>query len=120
MQEDIRKRDILIQDLYKQFQSPTPNNNNNNGNMNIMKELIDARKEIEQLKESTNQLRQSQQEISMVLNTPERTMHERTIGGQKSGGSSARERSGKWQEFLETPISVSQRRSNRPTPRQSR
>src|SRR5579859_7409473 len=49
MQEDIRKRDALIQDLYKQFQSP----NNTAPEASVARELADAKREIEALKEST-------------------------------------------------------------------
>ena len=106
MQEDIRKRDSLIQDLYKQFQSPQSQKRQE---ANLAQQLADARKEIEQLKQSTSQLRQSQQDLSIALNSPER-------GAPPSVTTRhVRERIGKWQEFLETPISVSQRRT-RPTP----
>ena len=49
-----------------------------------------------------------------VLSTPERPKP--TVGGTVK----TREKVGKWQEFLETPVSLSQRRSRRDTPRTSR
>jgi len=107
MQEDIRKRDTLIQELYKHIQSPS----SRPAETNIAQQLADAKREIEQLKESTSQLKQSQQDISLALNTPEKMPP--SVSTHR-----VRERVGKWQEFLETPISVSQRRS-RQTPRQS-
>jgi archaellum component FlaC len=105
MQEDIRKRDTLIQELYKHLQSPTRPTETN-----IAQQLADAKKEIEQLKESTSQLKQSQQDLSQALNTPEKMP-------PSTSTHRVRDRVGKWQEFLETPISASQRRS-RQTPRQ--
>ena len=101
MQSDIRKRDTLIQDLIKNLQSPEQTG--------VAKQLADAKKEIEALRESQNELKKGQEDI-LAMNTPERPT---------SGlGVRTREKIGKWQEFLETPISVSQRRSRRETPRQ--
>jgi hypothetical protein len=103
MQNDIRKRDTLIQDLVKNLQSPETKT--------VQKELADAKREIEMLRESQNELKKGQEDI-LAMSTPERTMAGTGLGGR------TRERIGKWQEFLETPISVSQRRSRRDTPRQ--
>ena len=102
MQNDIRKRDTLIQDLIKNLQSPEHNS--------VQKELADAKREIELLRESQNELKKGQEDI-LAMSTPERAT------GAGLGGRT-REKIGKWQEFLETPISVSQRRSRRDTPRQ--
>jgi hypothetical protein len=103
MQNDIRKRDTLIQDLVKNLQSPEQKS--------VQKELADAKREIEMLRESQNELKKGQEDI-LAMSTPERTMGAAGLGGR------TREKIGKWQEFLETPISVSQRRSRRDTPRQ--
>jgi hypothetical protein len=96
MQAESRKRDALIQDLYAQVRSPQRGRD-----VDVAEEtaqlLADAKREIEGLREETSALRRSQQEI---LQSP------------RAGG--------KWAEFLETPISVSQRRSRRESHRQSR
>lgn len=105
MQSDIRKRDTLIQDLVKNLQSPEQKS--------VAKELADAKREIELLRESQNELKKGQEDI-LAMSTPERV----TGGGGGGLGGRTREKIGKWQEFLETPISVSQRRSRRETPRQ--
>jgi hypothetical protein len=90
MKEDIRKRDLLLRDLQKQLASPPP------PEQVILQQLADTKEEIEKLKRS--------QESLLYSNTPDKK----------------REKTGKWQEYLETPISVSQRRSRRETPRQTR
>jgi hypothetical protein len=103
MQEDLRKRDAIIQELCRTVKSPTPAD-----------DLAAAKREIEKLKESTSELKRGQEEL-VAMSTPERQ------GGSVSGSHRVvREKVGKWQEYLETPISVSQRRSRRDTPRQSR
>jgi TolA-binding protein len=108
MQDDIRKRDSIIQELYKTFQSPQSQESG------IVQELADAKREIEKLKESTNILRKGQEELAAL--TPERG--HTSISGSAHRG--VKDKIGKWQEYLETPISVSQRRSRRETSRQSR
>jgi hypothetical protein len=111
MQEDIRKRDALIQDIYKQFQTPP------SPDAGVAKELAEARRQIDELKVSTSQLKRGQEEL-VAMSTPEKA------GSVAGGGSTTyrgvRDKIGKWQEYLETPISVSQRRSRRETPRHSR
>jgi TolA-binding protein len=109
MQEDIRKRDALIQDLYKQFQSPPAQDA-------VTKELAEARRQIEELKVSTSQLKRGQEEL-VAMSTPEKAG---SVAGASTTLRGVRDRIGKWQEYLETPISVSQRRSRRETPRHSR
>jgi septal ring factor EnvC (AmiA/AmiB activator) len=109
MQEEIRKRDDLLQGLSKQLQTPAQQNTN------MIQELADAKRQIEQLKESTSQLRRGQEDI-LALTTPEKGVH----GLGSTTTHRIRERVGKWQEYLETPVSVSQRRSRRDTTRHSR
>jgi hypothetical protein len=92
MQAESRKRDALIQDLYAQMRSPHGDAAEETAQL-----LANAKREIDGLREETSALRRSQQEI---LQSP------------RAGG--------KWAEFLETPISVSQRRSRRESHRQSR
>lgn len=108
MQEEIRKRDDLIQNLSK-LQHPVQQNTN------IMQELADAKRQIEQLKESTSQLKRGQEDL-LALTTPDKGVY----GLGSTTTHRVRERTGKWQEYLETPLSVSQRRSRRDTPRYSR
>lgn len=103
MREDIRKRDVVIQDLLKEVSIPRPD---------VSKEIEATKRELEILKEEQSELKRSQQDI-LAMNTPERILP--TTPGTKG----VRERPGKWQEYLETPISISQRRSRRDT-RQSR
>jgi DNA repair ATPase RecN len=105
MQEDIRKRDSLIQDLYKQFQSPPSND--------VAAELAKAKAEIQELKNSTSELRRGQENL-VALSAEGDKASERGSAIHRG----VKEKIGKWQEFLETPISVSRR--SRPTPRQSR
>jgi hypothetical protein len=81
MQQDLKKRDALVQELYTQFRSPETN---------LAGELEAARKEIERLRGETSELRM-----------------------EREGGTSPRRSIGRWQEFLETPISVSRARSRR-------
>ena len=104
MQEEIRKRDSMIQDLYKQFQSPPTHD--------VAAELAKAKAEIQELKHSTTELKRGQE--SLIAMSAEDRHSER--GSQIHRN--VKERVGKWQEFLETPISVSRR--SRQTPRQSR
>jgi hypothetical protein len=87
MQDELKKRDGLIQDLRHLLQTPT-------------NQAAELAKEIERLKASQSELRRSQDEL-LARATPERATPKKV---------------GKWQEFLETPISVSQRRSRRETP----
>ena len=101
MQEDLRKRDIMIQDLYKHLSTPSVRDDS------IARELAATKAQLEKL--------QGQVE---VLSTPERPAVAPTMGGGSTV--KAREKIGKWQEFLETPLSVNQRRSRRETPRQTR
>jgi len=88
----------MIQDLYNHLHSPGSNDA-------MARELADTKAQLEKLRGQVE-----------VLSTPERP---KTMA---TGGSTvrAREKVGRWQEYLETPISVSQRRSRRETPRQSR
>ena len=104
MQEDLRKKDSLIQELYKQFRSPETSN--------VAQELADAKRQIEELRTSTSELKRGQEDI-LAMNTPERG----GPGGSGVAPHRVRDKVGRWQEFLETPISVSQRRSRRETPR---
>ena len=104
MQEDMNKKDDLIQDLLKQLTSPKPQ-------VDFAQEL---KREIEKLKEDQNELKRSQQDI-LSMSTPEKIPSATTPGTK-----GIRDRVGKWQEYLETPLSISQRRSRRDTPRQSR
>ena len=104
MQEDLRKKDSLIHELYKQFRSPETSN--------VAQELADAKRQIEELKTSTSELKRGQEDI-LAMSTPERA----GPGGSVVTPHRVREKVGKWQEFLETPISVSHRRSRRETPR---
>ena len=104
MQEDLRKKDSLIQELYKQFRSPDTSN--------VAQELADAKRQIEELRASTSELKRGQEDI-LAMSTPEK-------GGPGGSGVTphrVRDKVGKWQEYLETPISASQRRSRRETPR---
>jgi hypothetical protein len=104
MQEDLRKKDSLIQELYKQFRSPDTSN--------VAQELADAKRQIEELRASTSELKRGQEDI-LAMGTPERG----GPGGSVVTPHRVRDKVGKWQEFLETPISVSHRRSRRETPR---
>ena len=104
MQEDIHKRDAIIQELYAQFRSPQLNAAAAEKAEETAQLLSDAKTEIDALREQTSALRRSQQEI--LAGTPDRTG---LVG-----------KSRKWQEFLETPVSVSQRRSRRESTRHSR
>lgn len=90
MREELKKRDGLIQDLRQLLQNPPVQN----------QELA---KELENLKTSQNELRRSHEEL-LARSTPDRSAHRKT---------------GKWQEYLETPISVSQRRSRRDIPKET-
>ena len=105
MQENLRQRDSLIQELYKQFKSPEISNK-------VAQELADAKRQIEELRASTSELKRGQEDI-LAMSTPERG----GVGGSVITPNRVRDKVGKWQEYLETPISVSQRRSRRETPR---
>jgi DNA repair exonuclease SbcCD ATPase subunit len=100
MQEDINKKDSEIQELRQRLATPQGG---------VAQELANAKREIEKLKESTSELRRGQEDL-MAMSTPDRGIT----------GTQRREKIGKWQEFLETPISVSQRRSRRDTPHTTR
>ena len=104
MQEDIHKRDAIIQELYNQFRAPQHNAAAAEKAEETAQLLSDAKRQLDVLREETSALRRSQQEI--LQGTPDRT----GLGGK----------SRKWQEFLETPVSVSQRRSRRESARHSR
>ena len=109
MQDDIRKRDTLIQNLYKQFQSPPPG-------QDVAAELAKAKAEIQELKNSTTELKRGQEslrELSAAGGEGDRVSER---GSQIHRN--VKDKIGKWQEFLETPLSVSRR--TRLTPRQSR
>lgn len=102
LQEELRKRDVIMQDLYKQIQSPLPTKTTSALPPGVEQQLADAHREIEKLKESHSQLRRSQEEV-ISMSSPGRTTRV--------------ERNSKWQEFLDTPISISQRKSRRDTPK---
>jgi septal ring factor EnvC (AmiA/AmiB activator) len=98
MQEDLKKRDTMIQELYKHLSTPNARDDA------IVKELADTKAQLEKLQGRVE-----------GLSTPERPKI--LMGGSTVR---AKEKVGKWQEFLETPVTLSQRRSRRDTPRVSR